>query len=99
MLDASAAAVHRLEDLQSYEKVTAPFDGVITARNTDVGALINTGANKPGKELFHLAATNQLRVFVNVPEVYSRAAKSGARATLQLSEFPGRNFTGTLVRN
>jgi RND family efflux transporter MFP subunit len=99
MVDASSSAVHRLEDLQSYERVTAPFDGVITTRNTDVGALIDAGANTPGKELFHLAATNQLRVFVNVPEVYNRAAKSGARATLQLSEFPGRNFTGTIVRN
>jgi RND family efflux transporter MFP subunit len=99
MVDASASAVHRLEDLQSYEKVTAPFDGVITARNTDVGALIDSGANTPGKELFHLAATSQLRVFVNVPEVYDRAARSGAHATLQLSEYPGRNFTGTLVRN
>jgi RND family efflux transporter MFP subunit len=99
MVEASSSAVRRLEDLQSYEKVTAPFDGVITARNTDVGALIGAGSNTPGKELFHLAATHQLRVFVNVPEVYDRAARNGARATLQLSEFPGRNFTGTLVRN
>jgi RND family efflux transporter MFP subunit len=99
MVDASASALHRLEDLQAYEKVMAPFDGVITARNTDVGALIDAGANSPGKELFHLAATNQLRVFVNVPEVFNRAAVSGAHANLQLSEFPGRNFTGTLVRN
>jgi len=99
MVDASASAVSRLEDLQSYEKVTAPFDGVITARNTDVGALIDAGANSPGKELFHLAATGQLRVFVNVPEAYDRAAQSGARASLQLTEFPSRNFTGTLVRN
>jgi len=99
MVDASANAVHRLEDLQSYEKVTAPFDGVITARNTDVGALIDAGANTPARELFHLAATKQLRVFVNVPEPYNRAAQNGAHATLQLSEFPGRTFTGTLVRN
>src|ERR1700735_677080 len=99
MVDASASAVHRLEDLQSYEKVTAPFDGVITARNTDVGALIDAGANTPARELFHLAATKQLRVFVNVPEPYNRAAQNGAHATLQLSEFPGRTFTGTLVRN
>ncbi|MES1258917.1 MAG: efflux RND transporter periplasmic adaptor subunit [Acidobacteriota bacterium] len=99
MMDAAASAVHRLEDLQAYEKVTAPFDGVITARNTDLGALIDAGANTPGKELFHLAATNRLRVFVNVPEVYNRAARSGARAVLQLSEFPGRDFSGTLVRN
>jgi len=99
MVDASENAVHRLEDLQSYEKVTAPFDGVITARNTDVGALIDAGANSAQRELFHLAATKQLRVFVNVPENFDRAAQSGAHATLQLAEFPGRTFTGTLVRN
>jgi RND family efflux transporter MFP subunit len=99
MVDASASAVHRLEDLQSYEKVTAPFDGVITARNTDVGALIDAGANSLGKELFHLAATGRLRVFVNVPEAYDRAAEPGAHATLQLTEFPTRHFSGTLVRN
>jgi RND family efflux transporter MFP subunit len=99
MVDASENAVHRLEDLQSYEKVTAPFDGVITARNTDVGALIDAGANSPARELFHLAATRQLRVFVNVPENFDRAAQSGAHATLQLAEFPGRTFSGTLVRN
>src|SRR5262249_34213689 len=55
IVEAAASAVHRLEDLQSYEKVAAPFDGVITARNTDYGALIDAGANAPGKELFHLA--------------------------------------------
>jgi RND family efflux transporter MFP subunit len=99
MVDAAANAVHRLEDLQSYEKVTAPFDGVITARNTDVGALIDAGANTPARELFHLAATHQLRVFVNVPETFDSAAQSGGQATLQLAEFPGRTFTGTLVRN
>jgi RND family efflux transporter MFP subunit len=99
MVDASENAVHRLEDLQSYEKVTAPFDGVITARNTDVGALIDAGANTPLRELFHLAATHQLRVFVNVPENFDSAAQSGAKATLQLAEFPGRTFSGTLVRN
>ncbi len=99
MVDASSSAVHRLEDLTSYEKVTAPFDGIVTARNTDVGALIDAGANSPARELFHLAATSQLRVFVNVPENFDRAAQSGAHASLQLSEFPGRTFTGTLVRN
>jgi RND family efflux transporter MFP subunit len=99
MVDASESAVHRLEDLQSYEKVTAPFEGVITARNTDVGALIDAGAATPARELFHLAATKQLRVFVNVPENFDSAARSGAKAALQLSEFPGRTFTGTLVRN
>ncbi len=99
MVDASENGVHRLEDLQSYEKVTAPFEGVITARNTDVGALIDAGAATPARELFHLAATTQLRVFVNVPENFDSAARTGAKAALQLSEFPGRTFTGTLVRN
>ena len=99
IVDASQNAVHRLEDLQSYEKVTAPFDGVITARNTDVGALIDAGANTPARELFHLAATDQLRVFVNVPENFDSAARTGAHVALKLAEFPGRTFTGTLVRN
>ena len=93
------ANVSRLEKLVGYEKVFAPFDGVITARNTDVGALIDAGANTPGKELFHLASTATLRVYVSVPEAYSRAAKPGVGAALTLNEFPGRQFRGTIVRN
>jgi RND family efflux transporter MFP subunit len=99
IMDSARANVKRLEDLQGYEKVYAPFDGVITARNTDVGALINAGAGAAGNGLFHLSATNKLRVFVNVPEEYERAAANGSTATLTLSEFPGRAFTGTIVRN
>ncbi len=99
MADAAASNVHRLQDLQSYEKVFAPFDGVITARNTDLGALINSGAGTPGRELFHLDAIDRLRVYVNVPEVYERAAQAGAHASLTLDEFPGRSFTGSIVRN
>ena len=91
--------VARLEQLQSYEKLYAPFDGIITARNTDVGALIAADANSPTKELFHLAAIYTLRVYVAVPEIYSRAAMPGATASLTLDEFPGASFTGTLVRN
>lgn len=97
-LQSRAANVARLEHLQSYERVTAPFDGVITARNTDIGALIAADANT-AKELFHLAATDTLRVYVSVPEVYDQAAQTGAEATLTLDEFPGRSFRGTLVRN
>jgi RND family efflux transporter MFP subunit len=96
--DASASNVRRLEELQSFEKIYAPFDGIITARNIDVGALIDAGANSP-KELFHLASINKLRVFVAIPEVYSRAASNGASATLTLDEFPGEVFNGILVRN
>ena len=98
-VDADTANVKRLEQLQSYEKVVAPFDGIITARNTDIGALIDADANSPSKELFHLAAIDTLRVYVAVPEPYARAAQPGATASLTLDEFPGRSFQGTLVRN
>ena len=98
-VDSNAANVRRLEQLQGFEKIHAPFDGVITARNTDIGALIDAGSATAGRELFHMAAIHRLRVFVAVPEVYSRAARSGASATLTLDEFPGRTFHGTLVRN
>ena len=91
--------VARLEQLQSYEKVLAPFDGIITARDTDIGALIDAGANSPSKELFHLAAIDRLRIYVSVPEGYARAAQPGATANITLDEFPGETFHGTLVRN
>jgi RND family efflux transporter MFP subunit len=97
--ESSAANVRRLEQLQSFEKVYAPFDGIITARNTDIGALIDAGANSQPRELFHIAAIRTLRLYVAVPEVYSRAARAGAQAMLTLDEFPGQTFHGTLVRN
>jgi RND family efflux transporter MFP subunit len=98
-VDSMTANVHRLEQLQSFEKVVAPFSGVITARNTDIGDLINAGAGPTPRELFHMAAVNKLRVYVAVPEVDSRAAQNGAKATLTLDEFPGETFQGTIVRN
>jgi RND family efflux transporter MFP subunit len=98
-VDSMSADVQRLEQLQSYEKVYAPFSGVITARNTDIGALINAGAGGAPQELFHMAAVNRLRIFVAVPEVDSQAAQTGAKATLTLDEFPGENFQGTIVRD
>src|ERR1700726_5014859 len=98
-VESSAANMRRLEQLQSFEKIYAPFDGIITARNTDIGALIDAGANTQPRELFHMAAIRQLRLYVAVPEVYSRAARSGAPAILTLDEFPGQTFHGTLVRN
>ena len=97
-VDSNQANVARLEQLQSFEKVYAPFDGIITARSTDVGALIDAGANAP-KELFHIAAIGKLRIYVAVPEVYSRAAISGAPVGLTLDEYPGELFHGVLVRN
>jgi RND family efflux transporter MFP subunit len=98
IVHSNQANVARLEQLQSYEKVYAPFDGVITARSTDIGALIDAGANAP-KELFHIGSINKLRVYVALPEVYSPAARPGTSADLTLDEFPGQTFHGTLVRN
>ena len=95
-VESARANVRRLEQLQSFKRIEAPFDGVITARNTEIGALIDSGSN--AKELFHVAAVHRLRVFVNVPEVYARVAQTGLQADLTLKEFPGRRFTGTLVR-
>lgn len=98
IVQSNQANVARLEQLQSYEKVYAPFDGIITARSTDIGALIDAGANAP-KELFHVASINKLRVYVALPEVYAPAARPGTSADLTLDEFPGQTFHGTLVRN
>ena len=89
------ANVQRLEDLQSFEKIYAPFTGVVTARNVDVGQLINAGA---GTQMFRVSAINVLRVYVNVPQIYSQSAVPGTTAQLTLSEFPGQTFTGKLVR-
>src|SRR5882672_881406 len=97
--ESSAANVRRLEQLQAFEKIYAPFDGIVTARSTDIGALIDAGASTQPRELFHIAAIRKLRLYVAVPEVYSRAARSGAPATLTLDEFPAQTFHGILVRN
>ena len=90
--------VKRLEELQSFQRIYAPFDGVITARNTDIGALIDSGSTSPARELFHIAATQKLRIYVKVPQANARAAKPGLPAALTLTEYPGRRFRGTLVR-
>jgi len=98
MVDSATFNVRRLEETQHFQKVYAPFDGVITARNIDIGALINAGSNAPGKELFDIASTNKLRVYINVPQQYSRDVRPGVRADLTLAEFPGRRFEGEVVR-
>jgi len=99
MVAAAQANVKRLGELQSFEKVYAPFAGVITARNTDVGQLVDAGgAAGATRELFHLAALDTLRVFVNVPQVYSHEARPGADAYLTLAELAGKRFPGKLVR-
>ncbi len=98
-VDASMASVRRLEQLQSFEKVYAPFDGIVTARNIDIGGLIQAGENTTPKELFHLASIQKIRVFVAVPEAYSTSIKQGDKATLTLDEYPDRSFEGTIARN
>ena len=89
------ANVQWIEALTSFEKVYAPFDGVITSRAVDTGTLIDSGASR---ELFHLSRTDTLRVYVNIPQIYVRNAVRGAKAQLDLTEYPGHPFTGTLVR-
>ena len=99
IVEADQAAVRQYSALVSFEKVYAPFDGVITARNTDIGDLINSGSNAVVKtDLFHIAQPGVLRVYVNVPEEFSQQTTPGLTAELQLAEFPGRTFTGKLIR-
>jgi RND family efflux transporter MFP subunit len=102
------ANVRRLEELQSFERIEAPFDGVITARNIDIGQLITAagstttagaGTVSGSKEIFDISANNTLRVFVNVPQIYAPDAKNGVIAALTLPQYPGRSFAGKLVRS
>jgi RND family efflux transporter MFP subunit len=99
IVEADQAAVEQYSALVSFERVYAPFDGIITARNTDIGDLINSGSTANVKtDLFHMAQPGTLRVYVNVPEEYSRGTKVGMTADLSLAEFPNRKFQGKLVR-
>ncbi len=106
-VNSATANVHRLEELQSFERIVAPFDGVVTARNIDVGQLISaTGSTTTAgagtvvgsKAMFEISALSKLRVFINVPQIYSPDAKAGVAATLTLPQYPGRKFEGKLVR-
>jgi RND family efflux transporter MFP subunit len=99
IVEADEANVKQLQALQGFERVYAPFDGVVTARNTDIGDLIDSGSSGGVKtDLFHIAQPGVLRVYVNVPEEYSQGVKVGMTANLALAEFPGRTFQGKLVR-
>jgi RND family efflux transporter MFP subunit len=95
--DSAAANVARLRELKSFKRVVAPFDGVITARNTDIGALINAGQST-GAELFRIADMHKLRIFVQVPETYAAATLPGLEAELRFAEQPSRIFTASTVR-
>jgi RND family efflux transporter MFP subunit len=97
IVESAAANVARLRQLESFKMVVAPFDGVITARNTDIGALINAGESA-GSELFRLADTHKLRIYVQVPEPYAAAAKPGLEAELRFSEQAGKGYAATTVR-
>jgi RND family efflux transporter MFP subunit len=99
-VESAQANVKRLQDMQAFEKVYAPFDGLITARNTDIGQLIDSGSSGgTARELYHIAALNPLRVYVNVPQLNSPEIRPGLHADLVLAEFPGRKFQGTVVRS
>ena len=94
-MQAAKANVDRLKDLQSFKEVTAPFSGIVTTRNVDVGALIQNGNSV---QLFRMAQTNVLRIYVNVPQAYSRSMVAGVPADLEIPEFPHRTFPGKVVR-
>ncbi|HUD23026.1 MAG TPA: efflux RND transporter periplasmic adaptor subunit [Acidobacteriaceae bacterium] len=107
-VNSAQANMHRLEELQSFERIEAPFDGVITARNLDIGQLVTpagstttpgSGTVSGSKEIFDISATQTLRVYINVPQVYAPDAKNGVAATLTLPQYPGRTFHGKLVRS
>ena len=99
IVEADQANVRQLETLQSFEKIYAPFDGIITARNTDIGDLIDSGSSGGVKtDMFHIAQPGVLRVYVDVPESYAPSVKIGLVADLSLAEFPGRTFQGKVVR-
>ena len=95
-LASSKANLDRLHQLEGFKRVVAPFDGVVTARNIDVGALINAGGG--GQELFHVADTRKLRIYVQVPQSYAAAMKPGLEAKLHFTEHPGREYAAKLVR-
>jgi RND family efflux transporter MFP subunit len=98
-MQGARANVKRLEELQGFEKVTAPFDGVITQRLTDVGNLINAGNSGAEAQLFRISKINVVRVFVPVPETYSDQITDGLRATLDLIQLPNQQFAGTVTRS
>jgi len=98
IVQSSAANVRRLEELESFKRIYAPFSGVITRRNVDIGTLINAGNGGSAQQLFYLAQTDPIRVFVNVPETYSSHIRPGLSAYLELTQYPGQKFEGKVVR-
>jgi RND family efflux transporter MFP subunit len=97
-VQAATAAVSRLEQMQGFEKIVAPFDGVITLRKTDFGDLVNAGNAGVGRELFRISQNNVVRVFVTVPEEFSKQIMSGTKASMDLAELPNRHFAAPVTR-
>lgn len=97
-VQSAQANVSRLEQLTGFEKVYAPFDGVVTARDVDIGTLISAGSGATGREMFHLDDEHVMRVYVNVPQADAPNTPPGTPADLTLNEYPGRRFTGKVVR-
>jgi RND family efflux transporter MFP subunit len=98
IVQSSEANVRRLEELESFKHIYAPFAGVLTRRNIDIGTLINAGNGGTTQLLFTLAQTDPIRVYVNVPETYAPAIHEGLGAFLELTQFPGQKFQGKVVR-
>jgi RND family efflux transporter MFP subunit len=96
IMDADEANVQQLEAMEDFKKIVAPFDGIVTARNTDIGALIIAGSTA-GLELFEVSDLSRVRVYVQVPQTYSANLAPGLKATFDLPQFPGRKFDATLV--
>jgi RND family efflux transporter MFP subunit len=98
-VESAAANVRRLEETESFKRIVAPFDGVVTRRNVDTGTLVNAGNGGQAQQLFSLAQTDPIRVYVSVPERYAPSIRAGAAARLVLAEYPGREFEGQVVRS
>ncbi len=97
-ITAQKANVSRMDQMRSFERVVAPFDGIITARNVDAGALISAGSASDKREIYRIAKTDELRIFVNVPQSYSVAIHPGETAVIRVNEFQGRTFPGKIIR-
>src|SRR5215469_1279048 len=98
MVQSSDANVRRLEDLEAFKRIYAPFSGVLTRRSVDIGTLINAGNGGTSQQLFFLAQTDPIRVYVNVPEAYAPSIRPGLGGYLELTQFPGQKFQGQVVR-
>jgi RND family efflux transporter MFP subunit len=95
IMDADEAYVRQLEAMQSFKQIVAPFDGIVTARNTDIGALINSGST--GQPLFEVADLHRVRIYVQVPQAFTADLRPGLKATFEMPQYPGQKFDATLV--